>query len=481
MTEPRVVETHISTVCLVGDRAYKLLKPIRTSFLDFSTTERRLAAATEELELNRRMAPDVYLGLADVIEHGNVTDRMIVMRRLPDERRLTEILDRPDVEDCVRSIARTIAAFHAAQEPIFDAGAIAGREGLSKNWTDNFADIEPLVGKVLDPAEVERAKRFVGRFLDHRGALFDERMADGLVRDGHGDLTAVDIFCLDDGPQIIDCLAFDSRLRIGDVLLDVAFLVMDLDRLAGSRLSSAFLRSYCEFTNERHPAALAHHYVAYRANVRAKVEAIRYQQGHTSAADAVRAYHQLCLSHLERAQLTVTLVGGTPGTGKSTLARGLSEAFGSMILRTDELRKDLTGRSRLDHGTDEVDQGIYHSDVSDATYRLLVEQAGALLDRAESVVLDASWNREEHRALARALAEAKGADVIEIECILDAETAKERIAARLEAGIDPSDARPDLVDELRTKHEPWAAAIPVDTHPRPDDVLSATIERLAKL
>ncbi|MEZ5230445.1 MAG: hypothetical protein R2710_28390 [Acidimicrobiales bacterium] len=374
---PEVVETHISTVCFVGDRAYKLLKPLTTSFLDFSTTEKRIAAVTQEIELNRRLAPEVYLGHADVVEAGQVVDRMIVMRRLPADRRLTAMLGHPEVGECVRSIARTVAAFHAAQEPLLDAEAIAGRTGLLKNWTDNFDDIEPLVGDVLQRAEVERARHLVRQFLDHREPLLRQRMADGLVRDGHGDLTASDIFCLDEGPQILDCLAFDPKLRIADVLLDVAFLVMDLDRLAGSRLSSAFLRWYCEFSNEHHPAALAHHYVAYRAHVRAKVEGLRYRQGDASAAAAVRAYHHLCVSHLERAQLTVTLVGGTPGTGKSTLARGLSGAFGSMLLTTDELRKDLAGRPHLDHEVAKADEGIYTPSMSDLTYQTLLQRAGA--------------------------------------------------------------------------------------------------------
>ncbi len=475
MLQPRVVETHISTVFFVGDRAYKVLKPLRTSFLDFSTTERRLEAATTELELNRRMAPNVYLGHADVVEHGEVVDRMIVMQRLPDDRRLSTMVTHDDVDDCVRSIARTVAAFHAAQQPILDAEAIAGRPGLMRNWNDNFAELDLVVGDVLQPAELVRAQTLVRRFLDHREPLLRRRMADGLVRDGHGDLTAADIFCLDDGPEILDCLAFDPSLRIADVLLDVAFLVMDLDRLAGSRLSSAFLRWYCEFSNEHHPAALAHHYVAYRANVRAKVEAIRYRQGDLSAAAAVRAYHHLSLSHLERAQLTITLVGGTPGTGKSTLARGLSEAFGSMVLTTDELRKDLAGRPHLEHQMADADEGIYNPTMSEATYRTLLDRAGALLDRAESVVLDASWNRAEYRRAARELAAAKGADIMEIECVLDAEIAKERIAARLAEGTDPSDARPELVDELRTRHESWPEAIAIDTQSSPGSVLESVL------
>ncbi len=478
---PAVAETHISTVFFAGDRAYKLLKPIRTSFLDFSTTERRLKAVDDELELNRRMAPSVYLGSADVIENGSVVDRLLVMRRLPADRRLTELIERAGadaIQDCVRSIARTVAVFHAAQEPLLDAHAIAGVEALARNWRDNHDDMAPLVGPVLSPVEVDRVRTLVARFLDHRSALFDRRIAEGFVRDGHGDLTAQDIFCLPDGPQILDCLAFDPALRISDVLLDVAFLAMDLDRLAGSKTSAAFLRWYREFSNEHHPAALAHHYVAYRAHVRAKVAGIRYRQGDLGAAAEVRAYHSLCLQHLERGSLSVFLVGGTPGTGKSTLSRGLSDAFGAMVLGTDELRKDLAGRGHLDHEVAGTDEGIYRPELSDRTYEVLLEHAGAVLDRAESVVLDASWNRADHRHAARSLAAAKGADVFEIHCVLDAETAKDRVRRRLAAGNDPSDARPELLDELRARHEPWPTAMAVDTGQAPDAVVRQVIAAL---
>ena len=459
----------------MGDRAYKLLKPIRTSFLDFSTSPLRVEAADQEVELNRRMAPDVYVGTADVIEHGELVDRMIVMQRLPDDRRLTTLLGRPEAFDDVREVAKAIAVFHEAQDPIHDAEPIAGPAALHKNWADNFLGMQPLVVDILSVSEVERARALVARFLTSRQPLFATRMADGLVRDGHGDLTAQDTFILDDGPRIIDCLAFDPALRIGDVLLDVAFMAMDLERLGGPELAAHFMEAYGDFSNERHPAALLHHYVAYRASVRVKVEAIRHLQGDPDAAAAARSYFDLCRAHLEKGQLSLTLVGGTPGTGKSTLASGISNATGAMVLTTDELRKDLTGRDHLDHAESDVDQGIYSPTTSTRTYQELLDRAGALLDRAESVVLDASWNSAADREAARVLAGDSGADLIEIECVLDADIAKERIAKRLVAGTDPSDARPEIVDELRAKHEPWPSAHKIDTRGAPADVLTGAL------
>ena len=231
---PAVAETHISTVCFVGDRAYKILKAIDTGFLDYSTVEARLAAVDDELTLNRRLAPDVYLGSADVVEHGQLVDRILVMRRLRPGDRLARLVTEPGWERHVRSVAREVARFHSDLPPLHDVEHIAGIDPVRKNWDDNVAAMTDSVGTVLDPIEFDRVQGLYHRYLDGRRTLFEERIAQGWVRDGHGDLTAEDIFCTDDGPQILDCLAFSEALRVSDVLLDIAFLAMDLERLAGA-------------------------------------------------------------------------------------------------------------------------------------------------------------------------------------------------------------------------------------------------------
>ncbi len=490
MNEPSstVAETHVSTVFFAGDRAYKLLKPVKTSFLDHSTIASRLAGIDDELALNRRLAPDVYLGTADVTEGGAVVDRMLVMRRLPADRRLTALVDSPEIQDLLRTVARAIAVFHAGLEPLRDTASlhtaslnvteVAGRDAVWQNWRDNFADLEPLVGQVIPSDEAHEVQRLVERFLGHHEAMFDARIAAGFVRDGHGDLTAEDIFCLPDGPRILDCLAFSPRLRIGDVLLDVSFLAMDLDRLCGPRLAAQFMGYYREFTNEHHPASLAHHYVAYRAHVRAKVAGLRAIEGDETQAALAQVYHDLCLEHLRRATLTLILVGGTPGTGKSTLAESLSSVLGSMLLSTDELRKDLSGVDHLDRQFVETDAGIYDPLSTEKTYAELLRRAGALFDRGESVVLDASWSQTAFRDQARQLALDNGADVVEFECVLDAVEAKKRIERRLEQGTDPSDARPELLDELRARFHPWPTAARIDGTASRSAMIEATLVHL---
>ncbi len=463
MEVPLAVETHISTLFFTKDRAYKLLKPIATPYLDFESVENRLQAVDDEVALNRRLAPDVYLGTADVIEQGNVVDRLIVMRRLPADRRLATLAGVEDLEDCLRSVAKRIAAFHAAQAPLLDAGDIAGRDAVRHNWDQNFEEMTPFVGPIFDEEEFQRVQTMATRFLDHRSDLFDARLAQGMVRDGHGDLTAEDIFCTDDGPQILDCLAFSRRLRIADVLADIAFLVMDMDRLAGPDTARWLWKYYAEFSNEHHPESLASHYVAYRAHVRAKVATLRHRQGDPDAAALARSYHHLCSRHLERARQRLVVVGGTPGTGKSTLARAMSDELGWVALGSDALRKELTGRRHADHEAVAPGEGIYTPEVSSLTYEVLFDRATNLLQRGESVILDASFNDEQHRSTARNMAVRNGATLVELECQLDPAIAKARVSDRLRQGSDPSDARPEIFDSLVAQHSPWPQSVKINT------------------
>ncbi len=168
-------------------------------------------------------------------------------------------------------------------------------------------------------AEV-RVRHLSRRYLSGRDALFDRRIAEGKVIDGHGDLLADDIFCLTDGPRILDCVEFDDQLRYGDVLADVCFLAMDLERLGASDLGARFLAWYRELAAETYPATLAHHYIAFRAHIRAMVACLRGAQGDQAAVGEASRLLGIARDHLGRGQVVLVLVGGLPGTGKSTLA-----------------------------------------------------------------------------------------------------------------------------------------------------------------
>jgi aminoglycoside phosphotransferase family enzyme/predicted kinase len=477
-----IAETHISVVVFAGSRAYKLLKPVDFGFIDLTTRERRHQAVLDELTINQRFAPDVYLGVLDLTDgEGRLHDHMLVMRRLPHSRRLSNLLHQLEAPEQLRRVARAVAAIHASAPRTDAAATAAGWDTVARNWRDNFDTMGPFVGSLFDPEDFERVRRLVIAYLEGRRPLFAARIEHGHAIDGHGDLLAEDIFCLDDGPRILDCLAFDETLRCSDALADAAFLAMDIERLAGPARSESFMSWYREFSNEHHPGSLAHFYVAYRAHVRAKVTALKAAQGDHAAADAAPSLHDLARRHAERALPRLLILGGGPGSGKTTLAENLGGECGWAVLGSDELRKDIVGighEVRIDHG---LDRGIYRPDITAEMYDELVRRAGHLLSMGESVILDASWTNAHHRDLARAEAHRHHAAVIELCCRTDLPQALARVQRRMQLGGDASDATPEVVAQMSARMAPWPQAVVVDTGRTVEESVSAALHHITDI
>jgi aminoglycoside phosphotransferase family enzyme/predicted kinase len=473
--EPAAVrETHVSVLFFVGDRVYKLKKPVHLDFLDFSTREERERACRRELELNRRLAPDVYLEVLDVVgADGEPRDHLVVMRRMPEDRRLATLAVTGRADDCVREVARVVATFHARSATSAAIAAHGSVDRVRANWESGFATVEPFVGSVLDHETARDVEARARRYLRGRARLFGARIAEEKVRDGHGDLLADDVFCLDDGPRILDCIEFDDHLRYGDVLADVAFLAMDLERVAGATIGSRFLAWYREFAAETYPETLAHHYIAYRAHVRAKVACLRSAQGDREAIDAARHLLTMARDHLVAGRVALLVVGGLPGTGKSTLAAGLAERLGWTLLRSDEVRKDLAGVGHTERPGAGYREGIYGADLTHSTYEELLARARSLLELGEPTILDASWADSRWRAGAGAVAQETSSDLIELRCELDAATAAGRLAERARAGDDASDATGPVAARMAADFHPWPDATVIDTSASRRSVLDA--------
>ncbi|MHA6783112.1 AAA family ATPase [Pseudonocardia saturnea] len=308
------------------------------------------------------------------------------------------------------------------------------------------------------------------RFLDGRAPLFADRIAHDRIVDGHGDLTAADVFCLDDGPRVLDCLEFDDHLRHVDGLDDVAFLAMDLERLGRPDLATVFLDAYLEFSGDLAPVALRHHYIAYRAVVRAKVACLRHGQGDPAAAADAEQHATLALRHLEHGAVRLALVGGLPGTGKTTLGGALADRVGAVLLSSDRVRKELAGIDPTEPAGAPFREGLYTERHTAQTYTELLRRAGMLLARGESVVLDASWTDARHRAAAADLARRTSSDLVALHCHAPAETAARRIAGR---GATGSDATPAVAAAMRATMDPWPDARPIPTGGRLTDALDA--------
>ncbi|MDT7598683.1 MAG: uncharacterized protein QOK26_760, partial [Pseudonocardiales bacterium] len=456
-------ETHIGVVFLVGDRAYKLKKPVLTGFLDFTTRTARLAACRREVALNRRLCPDVYLGVSDVTDPvtGELADHLVVMRRMPADRSLSALVTAGvPVEDPLRALARQLAAFHARAERgprIAQAGSV---DALRGRWVGTFASIERFTGVVLSRSTVEAVERLSMRFLDGRRALFDARCDQGRIVDGHGDLIADDVFCLPDGPRALDCLEFSDDLRFVDGLDDAAFLAMDLERLGRPDLAQRFFHDYAEFAADPAPASLRHHYVAYRSWVRALVACVRAGQGEQSAQVRAERHADITLRHLRTAAVRLVLVGGLPGTGKSTLAGALADRMGAVLLSSDRLRKQQAGLEPESSATADYRHGIYAPAATEMAYSELLRRAEVALGAGEHVVVDASWTDRRYRDQAVELAAQTHAELVQLRCDAPISVTTDRILHR---GASPSDATIAVASAMAATADPWPAATTIRT------------------
>ena len=488
----RVVETHSSVLFFVDDLVCKLKKPVNLGFLDFRTSASRRAACDAEVTLNRRLAPDVYLGVADISgPDGEMWDSLVVMRRMPDDRRLSAMVSEPStprrggpLEAALRALSRQLAAFHARCETSEEIAAAGDPEVLRRLWQDTVGVMRRFCGQVLPAPTVELMERLALGYLEGREPLLRRRQQLGLIRDGHGDLLADDVFILDDGPRVLDCLEFDPALRHGDVLNDVGFLAMDLERLGASTAARFFLDSYGEFSGEHHPRSLEDLYIAYRAAVRSKVACLRWEQGDRDAAPLARRFAELSVRHLRRGRVQLVLIGGLPGSGKSTLAQAISADEGAdwTILRSDVIRKELAGLRPQDSAAAAYGCGLYRPELRQRAYEELLLRARHALELGESVVLDASFTDAAQRRAAVKVAEQTNAGLIQFECQASPDVITERFARRDRArkagvvdaedglDVDASDADYSILLAMAEVADPWPEAIPVDTEMPPSAV-----------
>jgi aminoglycoside phosphotransferase family enzyme len=473
---PAEIETHVSLLHLAGDLVFKVKKPIRTDFLDFSTLAQREAACRREVELNRRLAPDTYLGVAH-LGSGRDAEPVVVMRRQPDDRSLAALATSgADLRVPLNQVAAVLARFHREAPHSRRISAAGSAAAVLARWDDNMAQLRRVLPAGFDLAEVDELAAAGRRYVDGRSKLFRERIRAHRVCDGHGDLLASDVFCPVDGPpQILDCLEFDDGLRYGDVLADVAFLAMDLERLGRLDGAQQLLAAYATAADDQWPASLAHFYVAHRAAIRAKVACLRTGP---AARHDLRAHLDLMRRHLQLATVRLVLVGGPPGSGKTTLAAALAKAAGWDLLCSDVVRKRLAGVPMTVSAAAAYREGLYAPTRTAQAYQALLHLAAAQLARGRSVVLDATWASPTHRRWAQRQATRSGAVLVELVADASQEVAEVRLRARAADPTSASDADVEIARRIRERFAPWPAARRVDTTQPASESAAATYAAL---
>lgn len=440
-------ETHCSTVFLAGNRAYKIKKPVRFDFLDYSTVQRRRRMCEEEVALNRRFAPHIYLGTRSLVRSGDgfalagrerrdALEYAVEMRRFDEAHTLASCLARHAVgANQVREVGALIAAFHARARVV---GHGDPRPQFKRTSSENFANLLELVGSAHE-SDLCAAQRFTDAFLVRRRDVFLERAEAGLVRDGHGDLRAEHVV-LEDPIQIVDCVEFDPALRQTDVASDLAFLVMDLHRLGAPKLARDLVDGYREGGGDPGDEGLIAFYAAQRAWVRAKVTLLRAGQaenadGPTSAP--TDALLDLGGRFAWRARQPLLLIlCGLSGAGKSHLAQHLAARSGLEVFSSDIVRKRLAGVHR-----DEAHDGVYTAAFSARTYTELGRLAATQLDQTGAAIVDATFRHaEERRVFGDAAGDAFSA-VRFVECLAPRELRLRRVERR-QLVPDASDATP---------------------------------------
>jgi uncharacterized protein len=449
------IETHISHLFLAGSYVYKLKKPVRFDFLDFSTLQAREHACREELRLNRRLAPGTYLRVVPVIRTGaggycwegagEVADWVVEMRRLPTELTLESLHRRGKLQAAhIDRLTETLVNFYRSLAPL----SLTPQQYRERCLSHVRANMQELLAikHHLPRGVVERVHSFQLQLLNLQPKLFEDRIRAGRIVDGHGDLRPEHI-CLSDPVVIFDCIEFNPEFRCIDVADELAFLAVS---------------NYGERSGDRPPAALIDFYKSYRACVRAKVAALRADQlqgeaQNTAALDAQRHLNLADKYSAPWLHPLVIAVGGLAGTGKTTLATALADALGAELLRTDIVRQELFGAGRHSAA---VDDGIYGLEARKRVYGELFRRSAALHADRISIVLDGTFSTPELLDRAQKLATETRSVFTAIECICRPDVAHQRIGQRLAKGLDASEARPEIHDIQRMRWESWPAAIP---------------------
>jgi aminoglycoside phosphotransferase family enzyme/predicted kinase len=492
-------QTHISIVALAGPTVYKIRKPVDLGFLDFSTLDKRRIDCLEEVRLNQRLARDVYHGVVPIVcttegarveGEGEPIEWAVKMRRLPDDASLLARLDRGELTAALLvSVAERIARFHQSTRCSTDGGF----DTVASNARENFEQTAIDVGTTVTPGVFAAARALTEQQLAHLRPLIESRARRGVSCDGHGDLRLEHVYSFPhayppDDIVIIDCVEFSERFRRGDPVADIAFLVMELLFRGRNDLARHFADAYFRASGDEEGRELLPFYVAYRSIVRAKVRGIELREHESNATRRAsslakaRAHFLLALGVLEAptGRPALVLIGGLPGTGKSTLALGLAKQAGFEVIRSDSVRKELAGLALGASAPDDWRAGVYTPEWTERTYEECLRRAEIALLQGKRVIVDASFGSESLRMRFIGAGRALSIPVMWFVCEATSDRVRLRLAQRRG---DVSDASIAIYERARQSWEPAgpisaSMRVEIDTERGAEDALAHAMAAL---
>jgi aminoglycoside phosphotransferase family enzyme/predicted kinase len=471
--EVEVIQTHISCILLAGDYAYKIKKPVNLGFLDFSTLAARRRYCAEELRLNRRTAPALYL---DVIAIGGCVTAPVLgasaapieyalrMRRFPQDALLDRMARRGELApQHIDALAAGLAGFHARIARAGPDSTFGSAAHILAQALQNFDQMLELIATKAGRAPLARLRAWTLGEHAAQDGVFAARQRTGWVRECHGDLHLGNIALLAGVPTPFDAIEFSAELRWTDVMNDVAFLMMDLFDHGLPRLAWRCLNAYLEHTGDYAGVRVLRFYLVYRALVRAKVACMRAHQAGMAARarrDLEREYRRHLrladeLAHAGRAALLI--MHGLSGSGKTSVARDLQEALGAVCLRSDVERKRLHGLGGLADSASALNAGLYAPGASERTYAHLAALAHAVLAAHYPVIVDAAFLHRVQRDRYAALARAADASFLIATCGAAPAALRARVARRARSASDASEAGLEVLAQQFATQEPLAA------------------------
>lgn len=476
-----VMETHISRIFLVADRAFKMKRAVKLPYVDFSTPVFRLAACEKELALNARTTPELYLGVRCIYRAADgqlsfqpseaLVDAVVEMKRFDQ----SALFDRMAMEGeltpkLMTDVARMVADFHASA-PVAEEGGAANIAGVLDINKAGFA-----TSAVFSQREQEAIDGLFRTRLEMIAAHLDRRAGAGTIRLCHGDLHLRNLCLLDGKPRLFDCIDFNDRIATVDVLYDLAFLVMDLWHRGLKDHANLVANRYCDAAGEEEGFALLPFFTALRAAVRAHVTATQAEEtgGDARLSASARSYYDLAMQTLEGVAPRLVAIGGFSGSGKSTVADGLAAHLGSppgaRLIESDRVRKALHGVSPETR----LDASAYSPDMSARVYAEMAHRAGTVLGAGACVVADAVHERPDRRAAIEQAARPANVAFTGIWLDAPADVLRARVAARPNG---QSDATPDVLENQLARGAGDLAWLRVDTT-RPVDAVIDEIVRL---